>query len=50
MDPLALKEKEKYGTLWKYVPAYRTDSPGELLVDQFFHYFADQLKRKRRSV
>lgn len=44
MDLLTLKEKQKYETIWEHVPAYRTDSPGELLVDHFFHSFADQLK------
>lgn len=44
MDPLLLKEKEKYTFLWDQVPEYREQSPGETALKYFLRQFDSQIK------
>lgn len=44
MDPVALKEKEKYDKLWNSFPDYRQNSAADLLTPVFIDFFKDQMQ------
>lgn len=45
MDDIALKERDKYETIWKSVPEYRLYSPSDRWVPVFLSFFYDQIRR-----
>jgi SAM-dependent methyltransferase len=44
MDPIAIREKQKYETIWGSFPEYRKESPADYLTVEFLRYFQKQIK------
>lgn len=43
MDPLSVKEFEKYEKIWTQVPEYRENSPAEDLIPLFLWHFREEI-------